>query len=154
MINELLPGDEKVSYIRSFHSSTLWVKEYSLNTERFTFPLVPCWTQKGLDKCGPPNGVLSGKWGLVWCEMNMTFLWMSELDVFLFPLKWIMKITDLHCFLHRVSQFLFKKCNVPSPSRQLRMYITLNCIKSDWTTIFTSTAIGLWKHRIPSDLRS
>lgn len=103
MLNVLLLGDEKVSFIRSFHSSTLWVIEYSLNAERFTFPLVPAEPKKAWQV-----------WATKWCaERKVRVGAMRDeydlpLDVwswcFPSPFQWIMETAYLLCFLHRVMQ--------------------------------------------------
>ena len=99
--------------------------EHPSYSPSFTFPLVSCWTQNAWTRVGHQYGALSGKRGvLVQCKMKMTFLWMSD------PLSFQ---NSFHRSIYLCCPFLYR-----FPER----------------TFHASTAIGLWKHRIPSDLRS
>ena len=119
--------DEKSVNIRSFHSSVL-ILEHSPSAERLHIPPCCVWTQKNIGKRGPPSQVRWAESG-GWHDAS----W-NDLPLDVWPIDFS-GMADVHSFFS---------------------YWLLACsgYMSGLGTYLSSTAIGLWKHRIPSDLRS
>lgn len=119
----------------TFAVSTLASRSDSPNAERFTFPLGLAEPKKHKTRVWATDffSVLGGKRGLVlWEIIEVTFLWMSEL-----------KAETIHCLFTLLTAF-----------SRLKLLYNYELYKYGVLHLWVSTAIGLWKHRIPSDLRS
>lgn len=139
-------GDEKQCIIRSFHSSVLQ-KKHSSNAARFIIPLAWCWTQKTFGQVWAATfcSALSGKRGLTRCELKRPsfgclIYCKQAIDFEVVTICWL----PLHqAGLYTLWPYYYYSFVAPK-----MWYIGVLCM------LLLSTAIGLWKHRIPSDLRS
>lgn len=133
-------------------SSFLWATPPMQNA--FTFPLAVL-NPKDIGKRGPPSqGALGGKRGLTRCELKrpsfgcLTQLTQMGRQIFILSGFFLLTHVLFYFFISRFrSLHVITSLVYPMHEEKIGYMSRLRASPS-------STAIGLWKHRIPSDLRS